>query len=283
VIEICQTDRPPTSMHTIASAKAGPEEGIVLLRESLATSSGDLLLVIPGMEGSGESCIEVVMGVLSALGTPYRLVLVDYSQERCGSFEELSEIIHSLAHKLVCTERAHVRVWAQSFGNLLALSMLDRGDITVESIVLVSPFTALPIWKVTPAVLTMKITPTSIYRLSIGPIGRLVFGPVGDRPNHSFFEAMRRSDAPTMARRMGWLQKRSFFSLFEGNRWPSQVYLGLADRLIALQQQHSYFLELAVTKGNYSVTGIPGSGHVIIPTNVVHDAVQNIASNWPTQ
>jgi hypothetical protein len=58
---------------------------------------------------------------------------------------------------------------------------------------------------------------------------------VGDRPDHPFFQAMKRADAPTMKRRMSWLQNRSFAGLFEkiGGRRTFILGLRIADRTAA--------------------------------------------------
>ncbi|MHC2290367.1 alpha/beta fold hydrolase domain-containing protein [Bradyrhizobium barranii] len=275
-----RSEEKSNSWRTIASASTGPKGGIVALKEHINWNAGDLLLVFPGMEGSGESCIEIVLAVLESLRIPQRLVLVDYSQECCDEFDELVDIIRDLIQRPSLNGILNARIWAQSFGNLLALSVLGRDQPQVQNFVSVSPFTQLPSWKLLPAVLTLKFTPTWAYRLSIGPIGRLVFGPVGDRPDHPFFEAMKRADAPTMMRRMSWLQNRSFAVQFEKNRRPTHIYIGLADRLIALRQQRSFFEKLRDGRETYRISDIPTSGHVIIPTETARNAVRKIVNNW---
>jgi len=275
----------------IATEIAGPNNGKVVLRrrtygDSKLGNTGTIFLV-PGMEGSGESCVHLVEQVLLhavEAGLAYHLDLIDYSAERCGQFDELARAVNALMRTQLALRASTVKVnsailWAQSFGNLLALAAASLGDLQFSNAVLVSPFTNLPPWTLVPAVAATTITPTPLYRATIGPIARYLFGPAGDQPEHAFFAAMKRADAPTVHRRIAWLKGADFSSLFVRNKLETTVFLGTQDRLIDLQKQRNFFSELPYICGSYRFAEIAGSGHVVLPSNVVARAAKDIYLN----
>src|ERR1044072_864005 len=81
---------------------------------------GTPLLVIPGLEGSGESCLHLVVPAVEEirkLGTPVQLCLINYSKEKHDSIDELEETIEELIDKTY--GKQELLIYSQSFGNLL--------------------------------------------------------------------------------------------------------------------------------------------------------------------
>ena len=67
-----------------------------------SAGAGCPLVIFPGMEGSGESCLQVVAGVLHILkdsSCSVRLVLVDYSAEDHGTFDALINTVLELLRR----------------------------------------------------------------------------------------------------------------------------------------------------------------------------------------
>jgi hypothetical protein len=83
------------------------------------------------MEGSGESCIEIVLAVLASLQIPKGSFWLT-TQECCDEFDELIDVIDALIQRLSVNEILNARIWAPSFGNLLALSVLERDQLQVQ-------------------------------------------------------------------------------------------------------------------------------------------------------
>jgi pimeloyl-ACP methyl ester carboxylesterase len=245
--------------------------GGVVLR---VNGEGDPLFVIPGMEGGGESCMQLVHVVVNkaqALNHGYRVVLVDYSAEMCPSLEALVDQIYAL----LTQEGIHnCQIWAQSFGNLLAVRLAAHSDLNIDRFLLVSAFTSLPKPSACIGAALTAVSPRVLYKACIGPIARYVFDPVGDQVGHPFFGAMQQADPRVIARRTRWLCNRDFFEEFASNYTPTKVFLGTKDRLLNLRQQTGIFADLARTRENYHFSLIEGSGHVTLPTPVVFEASQ---------
>jgi alpha-beta hydrolase superfamily lysophospholipase len=232
------------------------------------------VFVFPGMEGSGESCLHLALPVLSGAES-LRTVVVDYGPEKHASLDDLV----STAHRLVRAEAAGPCLfWAQSFGNLLATLVAERGGLTVERFVLVSPFTRLPPWKAYLGALSLRVTPGFLYRATVGPLGRYLFGPAGDQPDHPFFGALRAAPVGDVQRRTSWLRGRRFEAAFERITAPAHVWLGVRDRLVDLEEQRAFFEALAARRANYNLSMIPGSGHVVLPSPAVASARAALAA-----
>jgi hypothetical protein len=95
---------------------------------------GSPVVFFPGMEGSGESCMHLVVPTLERLaarGAGHRLVLVDYADEQHTSFDALSDTIAALLAETP-TAWADTTFWGQSFGNLMAVSVA-RGMHTARA------------------------------------------------------------------------------------------------------------------------------------------------------
>jgi pimeloyl-ACP methyl ester carboxylesterase len=251
-------------------------KGGVTLREY---GEGRAVYIFPGMEGSGESCLQLVVPVIERIhgdGTALRPVLVDYAQENHRTIDDLIGTIHDL----ICATSASEACifWGQSFGNLLAAGVARRGGIEIRKVIMVSAFTRLPPLRARAGATVMALTPAPVYRATIKPLGRYLFGPVGDQPDHPFFDALRRGDPAAAARRTGWLRRREFSSLFIDISAPTKVWLGQEDRLVDLSEQRAFFKALATGHTGYELAMIRGSGHVVLPTT----AVQRLRSDMLT-
>jgi hypothetical protein len=227
------------------------------------------------MEGSGESCLHLVKPVVAQArthGRDYQIVLFDYSGEQFSSLEEL--VIEG--HKLLAEEFVGrpLLVWAQSFGNLIAARIACHSDFNLWGLLLVSPFTSLPQLSCRLGAATTRFTPGFLYRISIDPVARYVFGPVGDQPNHPFFIAMRNMDPKTVSRRTGWLIDRTFLEEFAALEAPTKIWLGSKDHLLNLPQQSGIFESLVAQRRNFEFGLIHGSGHVVLPAEIVEQANQ---------
>lgn len=256
------------------------EAGGVTLR---ATGEGESVFVFPGMEGSGESCLHLAAPVLeeaSARGMPHRLVLVDYGGEAHDSLEDLfatmADLVAAAAGGEPCT------FWAQSFGNILAARVSRDPRLQVRRFVLVSPFTRLSPVRAHLGALAMGATPGFAYRATIKPIGRLLFGPPGDRPEHPFFDALQAAPGPVFGNRTGWLRSRDFASDFEAITAPAKVWLGERDRLVELERQKEFFAGLARTRPNYHFETLSGPGHVVLDSAHARRARESLL-RWITE
>jgi hypothetical protein len=218
------------------------------------------------MEGSGESCLHLALPVIErarSAGHQFQLVLVDYADEQYLTLDRLIAQVH----ELVVGEAAGRQcvLWAQSFGNLLAAGVHGLSGISAQRLVLVSAFTALPQTMTGIAAIALRITPNVLYRATIGPIGRCVFGPVGEESSHPFFASLQRAEARTVQRRTQWLSGREFPTLFSSISAPAKVWLGAEDRLVDISTQRTFFEQLAQARENYCVAMVEGSGHVVLP------------------
>jgi alpha-beta hydrolase superfamily lysophospholipase len=244
---------PPGGWETLAA------EGGVVLR---GAGHGRPLVIFPGMEGDGPSCLHLVLPVWKELATirERQLVLVDYADEQHPT---LAALVDTLIGLLGSLPRAPVSLWGQSFGNLLAASVATADVVPVERIAFVSPFTRLPkpLLAVTPL---LSLTPAVLYRVTTPMIGQWLFGPVNGNRDHPFFASLAAMTPRTVVRRAGWLRGRRFVRPFLQMRAPIKVWLGERDRLIDLDDELAFFQ--AVTRGDGDqLTLVPDSGHVVLP------------------
>lgn len=240
---------------------------------TLRTSgAGRPLFIFAGMEGSGESCLHLVLSAADASavrGQTHQLFLLDYAAEQHDTFEALCD---TLADLIDATEVREAVFWAQSFGNLLALSAAQQVGLEVTRMVLVSPFTRLPALRTRFGALVLQLTPRLLYRQTAGPVGHYLFGPAGDRPDHPFFTALKDSAPSAFARRTRWLQDRDFSDLFRRLAAPARLWLGAQDRLIDLDEQLAFFSELARRRPHLDVHTLPGAGHVVLDSTATRRA-----------
>lgn len=240
---------------------------------TLRTSgTGRPLFVFAGMEGSGESCLHLtlpVIGEAGHTGQSHQVFLLDYAAEKHDTFEALCDTLVELVD---ATEAREAVFWAQSFGNLLALSAAQQADVEVTRMVLVSPFTRLPALRARLGALVLQFTPPFLYQQTAGPMGHYLFGPAGDRPDHPFFASLKDSSPSAFARRTRWLQDRDFSELFRTLSTPARLWLGARDRLVDLDQQLAFFTELARRRPNLDVHTLPGAGHVVLDSTATRRA-----------
>jgi len=241
------------------------------------------VFLFPGMEGSGESCLHLAVPVIqraAAVGQPYKLVLVDYSQEAHGTLDQLVATAHGLIRDAAAGARCVV--WGQSFGNLLATGVVGSGAIVCHRLVLVSPFTALSTVMTGLSMASLFVTPTFLYRASSGLLGRYMFGPVGDQAQHPFFDALRQATPHTVRRRTSWLYRHDFSQRFRDTPAPTKVWLGKEDRLVNLEQQQTFFATLTMQRRDYALSMIEGSGHVLLPRHLILSVCDEIF-RWLTE
>jgi alpha-beta hydrolase superfamily lysophospholipase len=230
---------------------------------------GQYVFVVPGLEGSGESCLHLAVPVVQravSAGHGLSVALIDYAQEQHRTFEDLAETVRGLIREVAGDSPCVL--WGQSFGNLLVANTAAAHETNIDRLVMVSPFISLPRTKVRIGVALMSVTPHFVYRVSGAVPSRILFGPVGDRANHPFFAALQRQEPRDAARRIAWLS-RVFDRDFAAASQPTCVWLGAADRLVDLATQRAYFEAQAVARRNYRLRIVSGAGHVFLPTQVV--------------
>ena len=244
-----------------------------------ARGEGPPVVVFPGLEGSGESCLHLVLPVLvPADGDPRgRVILVDYAAERHRVLGDLVSTVGELLER-VLEAGLEVTFWGQSFGNLLAALVAQRGGLTVRRNILVSPFTGLPRARVVAGQVALGLAWRPLYRAVTPDIGRIVFGPAPRGSGGPFFRAIDAAAPADMRRRVGWLAAADFASAFLALPCSLGVWLGDRDRLIDLPRQLAFFAALTRDPGSQLLV-IGGSGHVVLPPESVSYARATIA-DW---
>ena len=244
----------------------------------VSRGQGRPVVVFSGLEGSGESCLHLVLPtveVAPAGGPPQRTLLVDYAAEVHDAFDDLVATSHKLVTDVVGSQPC--ALWCQSFGNLLGTSVVLSGGLDVQKMVLVSPFTRLPGWKVARVVLgALRLTPGPLYRAFSGLIGRWQFGPAGGNTTHPFFASLKALTPPMLQRRSAWLNGRTFADNFRKLRAPRRAFLGSRDNLVDRDEQRLFFESLAPS---IELEMIEGSGHVVLPPAVI-DAARAQLRRW---
>jgi len=241
--------------------RQGPRENGVTLR---LHGEGMPLVIVPGMEGSGESNLHLVSPLYQALheSRSYQLILLDYTAESHHTLAALVETSFKLLNDFLAGRRAIL--WGQSFGNILALMAAARG-LEISLGVLVSPFSRLPGYAGFGAAL-LSITPGFLYRATAASFGRFLFGPPGDRPQHEFFDSLAIMPTADIVRRARWCVGRDFSGLYANFNVPFKVWLGRRDRLINFADQGAFFSRLAEVNEQCQFSIIDDCGHVAIST-----------------
>ncbi|MFC4472729.1 hypothetical protein ACFPH6_51175 [Streptomyces xiangluensis] len=248
-------------------------KGGVVLRTA---GQGAPLVVFPGMEGDGQSCLHMALPVWNDLANTRerQLVLVDYAEEQHAT---LSALIDTLIELFGNLSGPALSFWGQSFGNLLAASIAAADVLPVDRVALVSPFTQLP--KVTQAAtVPLSITPAALYKITTPTVGRWIFGPVDGNLDHPFFASLAAMAPVTVARRAGWLRGQRFVDPFLQIQAPVKVWLGERDRLIELDDERPFFQALTRRRSD-QFTMVPGSGHVALPARSV-ELLRREISAW---
>lgn len=252
----------------------GRADGVRLL----AAGSGPTVVVFPGMEGSGESCLRLAADVVLTGPGEGRLVLVDYAQERHRFFGALVDTIADLFERHL--DRSPLAWWGQSFGNLLLAGVQPRVAAIVRGTVLVSPFTGLPAGRLRVALAMLSVTPQALYTATAAAGARAVFGPAPRGTGAEFFSALARMRVADVRRRAGWLLAGDLAGLFLSLPGPLGVWFGDDDRLVDRQRQLAFFT--ALTRGPAArgrVDVLHGCGHVLLPEPAVQVAAQGI-TDW---
>lgn len=166
-------------MDPLSQLSPGPTHNGVTLRTA---GQGIPVFVVPGMEGTGESCLHLAHPVVTA-SDAHRFVLVDYGAEAHDKIDDLLDTIAALIRD--ATDDRCV-FWGQSFGNLLAAAVAERSSLPVEQLLLVSPFTRLPNWKVALGVTVLSLTPPALYRATARLGGSISSVPLGTSPTTRF-------------------------------------------------------------------------------------------------
>jgi pimeloyl-ACP methyl ester carboxylesterase len=244
----------------------------------LATGSGPTVVVFPGMEGSGESCLQLASDVVLTGQGEGRLVLVDYSQERHRFLGALVDTVAGLLERHL--NRSPMTLWGQSFGNLLLAGVAPLVATTVRTTVLVSPFTGLPTARLRAARMVLAATPQFVYAATTPAISRMIFGPAPKGTGVSFFSVLCQMRVADLRRRTGWLLAGDLAGMFQSLPGPVGIWFGDNDRLVDLPRQLAFFTTLTRAVGG-RVTVLDGCGHVLLPEPVVQVATQDIR-DWLT-
>ncbi len=248
--------------------------------------SGTPAYVFSGLEGSGESCLHLVVPTLTATAEgqdAVRIVLVDYAAEQHRRFEDLVTTAAGLIREHH-DDGAPAEVWGQSFGTLFATSVVQAVPLRVRRMVLVSAFRWLPRWKVWAGPAIIGLTPNLLYRATSGPITKWQFGPDGGNTDHPFWGSLAELSKSDLARRARWLRGRSFEATFEAQTPErGKVWLGSKDSLVALKSEMAFFRGLA-ERGRFELAVLHGSGHVVLPPDAIEEArIQLKAWFWGEQ
>src|SRR5947209_18268424 len=108
---------------------------------------------------------------------------------------------------------------------------LQRKPFDVGRIVLIWLFTRLAPWKLGPARALTALTPTSLFRMAIPAVARLVFEPTGGDRDFPFFTSLTHGTASETTRRVGWMIGADFASTFTAlPPVPTRVWFGTRDR-----------------------------------------------------
>ena len=235
----------------------------------VTTGQGPPIVVLSGLEGSGESCLHLVLPVVVPAGAPPRgrVILVNYAAERHRTLGELVAPIGELLGHAFPAD-ATVTLWGQSFGNLLVALTAQQLGMRVLRTMMVSPFTGLPQIRVAAGRASLAVAWRPLYRATAQSASRLIFGPAPRGSGRPFFRAIAHAAPADVHRRMGWLSRADFANAFLALRAPTAVWLGERDRLVDLPRQLAFFT--AVTRDPDSqLVVIPGSGHVVLPPGAV--------------
>lgn len=256
-------------MDTPELTELGRADGVRLL----AAGSGPTVVVFPGMEGSGESCLRLAAEVVLTGQGEGRLVLVDYAGERHRFLGALVDTIAGLLERHL--NRSPMTLWGQSFGNLLLAGVSPLVAAAVRATVLVSPFTGLPAARLRVARAVLSVTPQPLYSVTAPVFSRAVFGPAPLGTGEEFFTALGRMRVADLRRRTGWLLAGDLAGVFQSLEGPLGVWFGDQDRLVDLPRQLAFFTTLTRAVGG-RVTALDGCGHVLLPERVVRVATQDI-------
>lgn len=251
------------------------ERNGIALRES---GSGPPLVFVPGMTGGGQATLELCVQVAeraAAAGAPHRLLLVDYTDEQHASLEALRDSIEALVAPAIRGERPIV--WTESLGCLAVPPPRFDTAFQVRKRVMISGFGGVPQLPLRLGLLAMALSPTAIYRRVMRPIGRWLFGPAGDRPEHVFFTSVARTPPRVARRRSAWLKGRRFDDELAAISVPTRLWLGSTDRLVDIRRERAFFARLAATRPGFALSIVEGGGHVVTDTALLAHMLHEVA------
>lgn len=243
------------------------ERNGVALRE---TGGGAPLVFVPGMTGGGQATLELCVRAAeraATAGKPYRLLLVDYTGEEHATLEALGDTIDALVRPALGGERCVL--WTESLGCLAAAPPRFDAAFNVRKRVMISAFGGVPQLALRLGLIGMALSPPPIHRRIMGPIGRWLFGPCGDRPGHVFFESVARTPARVARRRSAWLKGRRFDELFAATPVPTKLWLGSRDRVVDIARERALFTRLAGERRGFELSVVEGGGHVVTDTTLL--------------
>ncbi|HEY6002586.1 MAG TPA: hypothetical protein VIV57_06905 [Anaeromyxobacter sp.] len=243
---------------------------------------GRPLLFVPGMTGGGQATLDLAVRVAeraAAEGKPHRLFLVDYTAESHDTLEALQDTVTELVVRRLGKEPC--LVWTESLGNLVVPPpRLDR-VLQVARRVMISPFARVPGLRLAIGLALMAVTPPTLYRWSMAPLGRFMFGPPGDRPDHVFFAAIAEVSPQAARRRSAWLRGKEFAAWFEATSVPTKAWLGGCDRVVSIDEEKERFARLATERRNFRLSVIDGGGHVVTDSRL-HERLFGEIYEWVT-
>lgn len=247
----------------------------IALRES---GSGAPLIFVPGMTGGGQATLELcvqVAALAAAAGRPQRLLLVDYTREDHASLAALQDSIEQLVAPAIRGE--HPVLWTESLGCLAAPPPRFDTAFQIRKRVMISAFGGVPQLPLRLGLVAMALSPTGIYRRVMKPVGRWLFGPAGDRPEHVFFTAVAQTPPRVSRRRSAWLKGRTFYDLFAASTVPTRLWLGATDRLVDIRRERAFFARLAATVPGFELSVVEGGGHVVTDTATLANMLTEVA------
>jgi len=259
-------------MKRIGWEELGRAGGVVLR----SAGSGSPVVLLPGLEGSGESCLHLAGPVVLGPDAPAqaRLLLVDYAGERHRFLGELVDTIAGLLRAHLPEEP--VTWWGQSFGNLLLALVQPQVARPVRTRVLVSPFTGLPPLLLHATRAALSVTPRALYAATTPTVARWIFGPMPTGTGDDFVAAVAGADPADVVRRTGWLARGDCAGAFLSADAPCGIWFGADDRLVDLPRQLAFFS--ALTSGGRGRTSVlPGCGHVTFPPAAVAQLREEIS------
>ncbi|MDD4975223.1 MAG: alpha/beta hydrolase [Bacteriovorax sp.] len=234
------------------------EQGVQLL----VCGDGPLLILIPGMEGSGESCIELAEWLIEESvrsGIGLQIILVDYKKEVSNSLDALTTLLEKILQQHL---KGPVIIWSQSFGNVIATRILSRKNIKINKHLLMSPFVKIPKIKLFFGMIIMRWTPRAWYRRFTPGISRWFFGPMPKV--HPFLDVLACEDPKNYCRRISWLFNISLSEQFSYSTFPRAVWIGKDDKLINPIAQINFF---KTNQGDAAmeIKVLKNTGHMLFP------------------
>lgn len=235
--------------------------------------AGQPVVIIPGMEGSGESCTDLIEWIHTQ-NQSYAFYLVDYAKENFAEFNELVSAISKIIQNITTDP---VVLWSQSFGNAIAVSIASENKIKISKHAMLSPFASIPSELLLAGSYVLKLTPTWVYKLFSLKVSIFLFGPVKGYEQHRFFEVLEKENPQTYLKRILWLRKLDIEKMFSSVKAPTQVWIGNCDRVIRPQRQIAYFKSRGV-----KTIELPKLGHMLFP-GLLDEAQRITFLDWPME